>query len=118
MTRSVLILLIIVLAVLAGSQIIARYRGRLAAGPKDVPRSGTALAASSVRTTSGADQDLMAELRREVKSLQAAGTSPGDPVVKSLSLITAKLSEIDRRLRSLEQRAEREDYRQKMLDKH
>ncbi len=118
MTRPVLILIVIVMAVFTGFHILGKVRGRPAAGPRDLLSPAGAHAASVRRVTGTATEDPLVELRREVKALKAAGTAAGDPVVKSLDLITAKLTDIERRLRALEQRAAREDYRQKMLDKH
>ncbi len=118
MTRPVLILFVIVLAVFIGFHVRGKSRGRRAAALQGTLSPASAHAASARRVTGTTAEDPLVELRREVKALKAAGTASGDPVVKSLDLITAKLSQIEQRLRTLEQRAAREDYRQKMLDKH
>ncbi len=117
MTRLVLILFVIVLAVFIGLHVREKSRSRRAAALQSALSPSSAHAASVRRVSGSTPEDPLVELRREVKSLKAAGTAPGDSVVKSLDLITAKLSEIEQRLRALEQRAAREDYRQKMLDK-
>jgi hypothetical protein len=122
MTRSVLILLIIAAAVFIGFQILGKYRGRVAQGPEGALGPSSAYAAAATRQGTNGGQDLMANLRREIKALQAAagepsGEGPQAHVVRSLTLISAKLSEMDRRLHTLEQRAAREDHRLKMLEK-
>ncbi len=117
MTRPVLILFVIVLAVFIGLHVREKSRSRRVAALQSALSPASAHAASVSQVTGTSAEDPLVELRREVKALKAAGTAPGDSVVKSLDLITAKFSEIEQRLRALEQRAAREDYRQKMLDK-
>ena len=121
MTRPLLILLIVSAAVFIGVQIVGKYRGRTVLAHQGGVGPARAYAAATGRIYTGR-QDILADLRREIKALQAvAGDTPGAGpqahVVKSLTLITAKLAEMDRRLRTLEQRAAREDQRRKMLEK-
>ena len=122
MTRSVFMVVVIAAAVFFVFQILEKYRGRVAGGPEGALAPSGAFAAAATRQTTSRGQDLMAELRREIQALQAAtGTPPGEGpqghVVRSLALVSAKLAEMDRRLRTLEQRAAREDQRRKMLEK-
>lgn len=122
MANPVLILLIVVIAALIGVQILGKRKGKSTSrDTTEATVSNSHAASSTLRDRNGTD--IMRDLRQKLESLtaavgkQPAGDGPQAHVVQSLALITAKLQDLEQRVRKMEQRADREAHQRQMYEK-
>jgi len=123
MANPVLILLIVFLIVFIVFQMLGKHRGKSVsqkATKSTVIRPSATLMPFQGRP--GVD-NIMADLKQELESLKSvlenrpAGDEPQGHVLRSLMLITAKLADLEQRVRKFERQAAREEKMRQMYEK-